>query len=352
MTSDLKIFFDITEHRRPEKILYYAKFTDHLRQKVIERIGTDDLNSYFGFFEPVDIKPEKLVNAKPVDYSSYWQEDIPKGTVINNYGVAEVPSGFYHFWGYISPLRNAMSLSEIENYPLESFSDLNMSDMSEQVRKANVAGRVARGIVGHMYETAWQIRGYEQFLMDLVERPAWAQCILEKLAEQNRHKAIAFAEAGVNLLHCGDDVANQNSLMFNYVMWDKYINSHWKEIWSEVYQINPEVKIWYHSDGNVSDIISRLIESGIDILNPLQPECLDLDLIYNKYHGKLCFDGCIGTQTTMPFGTAKDVKQNVKEIINKYGLNGGLIVSPTHVLEPDVPFENIEAFAETCRNYL
>ena len=59
----------------------------------------------------------------PIDYQSYWKgEDLPQNTTINFLGVAEVPSGFHHFWGYVSPLRNAATLSEIENYPLCDFS--------------------------------------------------------------------------------------------------------------------------------------------------------------------------------------------------------------------------------------
>ncbi|HUS57947.1 MAG TPA: uroporphyrinogen decarboxylase family protein, partial [Planctomycetota bacterium] len=62
-------------------------------------------------------------------------------------------------------------------------------------------------------------------------------------------------------------------------------------------------------------------------------------------------DGLIGTQSTMPFGKPEDVRARVKEIIEKYGRNGGLIVSPTHVLEPEVPVENIEAMSRACREF-
>lgn len=125
----------------------------------------------------------------------------------------------------------------------------------------------------------------------------------------------------------------------------------WKRIWEKVHQINPDVKIWYHSDGNITDIIKDLVDAGLDILNPVQPECLDIDFIYKEYGKELCFDGCIGTQTTMPFGTPQQVKERVKQVIEKYSLNGGLIVSPTHILEPDVPLENIDAFAQACQEY-
>ena len=93
------------------------------------------------------------------------------------------------------------------------------------------------------------------------------------------------------------------------------------------------------------------IEAGVDILNPLQPECLDVDAVYEQYGDRLSFDGCIGTQSTMPWGTPDDVRARVDEVIGKYGQDGGLIISPTHVLEPEVPLENIDALFDACREY-
>jgi uroporphyrinogen decarboxylase len=118
-----------------------------------------------------------------------------------------------------------------------------------------------------------------------------------------------------------------------------------------VKSIHPETRIHYHSDGNIFDIVGDLIDAGVDILNPLQPECLDVDEVHRRYGGRVTFDGAIGTQSTMPFGTPDDVRARVKEVIDKYGRNGGLMIAPTHVLEPEVPLENIDAFFDACREY-
>jgi uroporphyrinogen decarboxylase len=125
----------------------------------------------------------------------------------------------------------------------------------------------------------------------------------------------------------------------------------WRRVWQAVKEINPNCAIRYHSDGNIIDIVGDLIEAGVDILNPLQPECLDVDAIHDRYGDRLTFDGCIGTQSTMPFGTADDVRARVREVIDRYGPNGGLIISPTHVLEPEVPIENIDALFQAVREY-
>ena len=88
----------------------------------------------------------------------------------------------------------------------------------------------------------------------------------------------------------------------------------------------------------------------MDILNPVQPECMDPDAIKREYGDRLVFWGTIGTQTTMPFGSADEVRRVVKERIETVGPEG-LLLAPTHVLEPEVPWENIVAFVEAVEEY-
>lgn len=352
MMTDLENFQAITEFRQPGKILFYADFVDDLRKRVIEHVGLENIAEYYGMVQADDLGIPLPNGQVPLDFSCYWKnEKLPTGTTINTDGVAMVPSGFYHFWGYISPLRNAKDISELENYPRYDYTHSDCSILKHQVDKAHQKGKVVKGWVGHMYETAWQIRGYEEFLMDMVERPTWAECILERIFEQNLIRAKFFAKAGVDWIATGDDVANQKALMFAPGQWRKMMLARWAKVWRAIKDINPKAKIWYHSDGNISDIIADLIDADVDILNPMQPECVDLDAIYRRYRKKIIFDGCIGTQSTMPFGTVAEVKARVKELIRKYGQNGGLILSPTHILEPDVPLVNIDAFCDACREY-
>ncbi len=94
-----------------------------------------------------------------------------------------------------------------------------------------------------------------------------------------------------------------------------------------------------------------LVEIGIDILNPVQPECMDPVEIKTLYGDRLSFWGTLGTQTTMPFGTAREVKQTCKQLIEKVGKGGGLLLAPTHVIEPDVPWQNVEAFLDAVKEY-
>jgi len=353
MATSLANFIATTQHRRPGQIMYHAGFTDDLQRRVQQHVGEgNDIGRHLGFFKSAGVGMRRPGGLPPLDFSRYWQgQDLPPGTTFDGKGMAMVPSGFYHFWGIISPLRNARSLADIENYPMDDMTDWDTLHLAGEVEKAHAAGLVVQAWVGHMYENAWQIRGYEEFLVDLMDRPEWADCLLERYARQNMIAAVAYAKAGVDWISCGDDVANQNALMFAPDTWRRLFHSKWAGIWNAVKSINPNCRIWYHSDGNVGAIVGDLVEAGVDILNPVQPECVDVDAIHSRYGHCLTFDGLIGTQSTMPFGKPEDVRARVKEIIEKYGRNGGLIVSPTHVLEPEVPVENIEAMCRACREF-
>lgn len=159
-----------------------------------------------------------------------------------------IPGGFYHFERHHSPLRNAQSFAEIETYPVPDRADWSTDHMADEVALAHRNGRVAHSSIGHMYETAWQIRGYEPFLMDMIERPEWSHCMLEKLFARNLNVARAGAAAGVDMLSCGDDVANQNAMMFSPEMWRRMNHSRWSKLWRMVKEISPATQIWYHSD--------------------------------------------------------------------------------------------------------
>lgn len=114
--------------------------------------------------------------------------------------------------------------------------------MTEMTTKAHSEGKVASCYIGDIYEVAWQIRGYERFLMDMLVNPSWAECLLERVTERNLILAKACALAGIDLIQCGDDVANQNTMMFNPEIWRKMIHSRWKTIWKAIKEINPKLK--------------------------------------------------------------------------------------------------------------
>ena len=334
---------------------YSKGYTPDLLRRVLEHTGCSDQEELSRYFDtdPIPcVTLKRPADLPPVDYSHYFAgRDVPPGTTISDLGTARAPGGYYHFTRFIYPLERAQNLRDIEEYPIEDMSDWPTDGLEEQVRTLHAEGAFVRGLVATTYETAWQIRGYEQFLTDLMLQPAWAESLLERLALRNIVKARATARAGVDMLHLGDDVANQQTLMFPPDLWRRVFKPRMARIIEAGRQQNPDIQIWYHSDGNVTEIIPDLIEIGVTILNPVQPECVDPEWVHREYGSDLARDGTIGTQSVMPFGTPRDIEETVARMIDRCGQRGGLILSPTHVLEPEVPIENIEALFRACSKY-
>ncbi|MBO4548698.1 MAG: hypothetical protein J5758_05725 [Abditibacteriota bacterium] len=328
--------------------LFYAEFVPSVLERfcLFEGCGPEELNRKYHTFCPGHIGLSGIRFPEPALFEPYYA-DIPEGAWINCWGVLEIPCDTYHFTRYVSPGRNMDTLEEIKRLPIADFSSAGDSGMKEAVSRFHREGRAAVCWVGHMYEEAWQIRGYTQFLTDMTEHPEICDFLLDRILANNLVAGRAAARAGADMLKIGDDVANQRSMMFSPGMWRRFMKPRWSYFIAEVKKIKPDIRIWYHSDGNIKDIIPELIEIGVDVLNPVQPECLDVDEIISEFGRDLVPDGCIGTQSLMPFGTPEEIKKEVRRL-RRLCPDGALILSPTHVLEPDVPMENIRAFLEAC----
>ncbi|MGI5930728.1 MAG: uroporphyrinogen decarboxylase family protein [Pseudoflavonifractor sp.] len=202
-----------------------------------------------------------------------------------------------------------------------------------------------------VWETSWYIRGMEPLMMDMMCDEEMAEVILDRVTQMSIQRAKLYAEAGVDILYLGDDVGMQNSLMMSEELYVTWIKPRLKQVIEAAKAIKPDIIVFYHSCGFVEPLIPHLIEAGIDVLNPIQPECMDFEEIFEKYGDQVAFHGTVGTQSVMPFGTPEEVKAVVKKNLDIAGPKGGLFVAPTHLLEPEVPWENIRAYVEVCREY-
>jgi len=157
-------------------------------------------------------------------------------------------------------------------------------------------------------------------------------------------------ELGVDMVWLGDDVGTQSSMLMSPDVWRRFFKPRMANLVASLKRINPRVKVAYHSDGNIYAIIPDLIEIGIDVLNPIQPACMDPVLLKEQYGDKLCFWGSIDVQRTLPFGTPLDVRQEVITRIETLGKGGGFILAPTHHVQLDTPLANFWEMIDTVRN--
>ena len=209
-------------------------------------------------------------------------------------------------------------------------------------------GFAVAAFAGSVFEQSWYLRGLEQLMVDMLAAPELAHYLFDQTATFQRHAAEQFARAGVDIIITGDDVAGQHGLLMSLETWRKVLKLRLAATVRAVKAANPDAYVFYHSDGNVEPVIPDLIEIGIDILNPVQPECMDPAAIKHQYGDRLTFWGTVSVQRTMPFGTPAEVRAEVRARVRDVGRGGGLILAPAHVLPPETPWENIVAFFEAA----
>ncbi|HUU29905.1 MAG TPA: uroporphyrinogen decarboxylase family protein [archaeon] len=201
-----------------------------------------------------------------------------------------------------------------------------------------------------VFETAWALRGLSRLLMDFIENPELAGRILDIPYRYHLAAAKKLVKMGVDMIWTGDDMGTQTGMIISPDTWRHFFKPRMANFFSALREINPEIKIAYHSDGSIEPIIPDLIEIGLDLLNPVQPRCMDPAKIKARYGKNLCFWGSIDEQYTLPFGTPEQVKNEVITRLKTLGENGGLIIGPTHHVQLDTPLENFRAMHETIQN--
>ena len=191
-----------------------------------------------------------------------------------------------------------------------------------------------------MFETAWALRGLDQMLIDFVTRPDLADALLDFPFHYHLAAAKRLAAMGVDMIWIGDDVGMQTGMLISPRTWRRFLKPRMAEFIAVLKALNPALKVAYHSDGNIRAIVPELIEIGVDVLNPIQPACLDPLELKRSFGDRLCFWGSIDEQHTLPFGSPDDVRAEVLSRIRGLGEGGGLILGPTHHVQLDTPMEN------------
>lgn len=342
--------------QEPERVPYelsWGAFTPALMEVFREKTGAEDPLEYF------------LVPVRPVAHRGRSKEELweiygryyPGHTMdeveISDFGVASLPGSLWHFRKDIHPLAEAESLNEILDYPFpDPLRPEAYAHLAEETGRYHARDLAVNGILCvTIFEVAWAIRSMEALFTDMALRPEMAEALLDRMVALRLVQARQLVQAGVDILSLGDDISTQRGLMMSPAMWRKWFKPRLAAIIAEARRLRPDIPIFYHSDGDCRAIIPELIEVGVTILNPVQPECMDPAELKRQYGDRLAFWGTIGTQTTMPFGTPDEVRATVKERIETVGVGGGLVLAPTHILEPDVPWENILAFFEAVELY-
>lgn len=206
-------------------------------------------------------------------------------------------------------------------------------------------------IYGSHFEKANGARGIENFLTDMAGEPAFAQKLLNRIIDKNMvmlENILCAPEIDGVLL--GSDWGTQLDLIMSPDTWQEMIRPGEEQEYSLVHSYGKDV--WVHSCGNIEKVIPSLIEMELDVLNPVQPEAMDLAMLKKQYGDHLTFWGGISTQQALPFGTPEEVKEETLKVRDLMSTGGGYILAPAQEIQGDVPAKNILALIETAKEKL
>jgi len=179
-------FLAFAGFERIDRVPRYVGYVQDLRDTMTKYLG-ENPDKHFDMDSPGAAGLRAPEGFKFPDYSVYHPEhkNGTGGFWIDGNGCGHLNHGFHHFTEYISPLRNASTFQEIEKYPIASNATFLDDQMREACANAHRDGNYAQAWIGHMYENAWQVRGYEEFLMDLLTQREWAELLLDRFCDNN-----------------------------------------------------------------------------------------------------------------------------------------------------------------------
>jgi uroporphyrinogen decarboxylase len=357
-------------HQEPDRVPFDMTLTVDVYYRLRQHLGLPaESGKPVGIWS--DVSPSlDLLDAMQVDIlylglnpashsSPLKQED---GLHYDQWGVGRRKvvreDGSYYFEMVKHPLANP-SWEALENYPWpDPYDPARSAGVREKflhIRSATDKA-IASKFTTSIWEQATYLVGLQTWLELMVYDPDLAGAILDMTCQVALGLAdVGLSEAGdlIDIFRLsGEDLGTQTNALISPRMYDRIVRPRHARLWSYVKErlaeINPGVKLMLHSCGNVRPFISRWIEMGLDILDPIQPNAAGMDPAGLKadFGDRLTFHGGLDLQEILPFGSLDDVRRHVADYLHTLAPGGGYILAPAHNVQSDVPVENLVAIRD------
>jgi uroporphyrinogen decarboxylase len=204
-----------------------------------------------------------------------------------------------------------------------------------------------------LFEIYCQLRGLEQALMDLVLDPDLVDAILdyvEEIQTQMMRRLLSRAPGCFDLVFVSDDIAGQTGLLMSPASWRRHLEPRLKR-WCDLIH-DHGARVLYHTDGAAEPLVGPLIDTGIDVLNPIQHICPGMECgpLKQHYGSQVIFHGGIDNQHVLPFGTVDEVRRETLNCLETLGAGReGFICCSCHNVQAGTPIENILTMVETVQ---
>jgi uroporphyrinogen decarboxylase len=203
-------------------------------------------------------------------------------------------------------------------------------------------------MVGDLWERATFMCGMERLLLYLAVEPDFVQALLDGIADYLlRTMDVLFDRFTFDSIALSDDYGTQKSLLMSPDAWRRFVKPRLAEIFAGAKRAGKTV--FLHSCGNVRAVVPDLVELGLDILHPIQPEALDILELKRQFGHQLSFCGGLGTQDLLNHARPRQITEEVRRLKREMGSGGGYVLEPGITIQADVPLENILAMIDAAR---
>lgn len=326
---------EAVRHKETDFVPYNITFTPPARDKMARLLGDRDFEAKIGNHIAAaryDGFPRELEPG-----SGFWEDDF--GVVWNRNGTDRDA-------GVLQNL--VLARPDMDDYKFPKPDVPRMRGEYERLLES-CQDRFRLCAVGYaLFERAWTLRGMANLLQDMLLEPAFVDSLLEAVAGHNLKVIDAALEYDIDGILFHDDWGQQTGLIMGARLWRRYIKPHVAGMYERVKRKGKLV--FQHSLGDTRDILPDLIEMGLDVYGPLQPDICNPERTKREFGRSLAFWGGISAHKLLPFASSDEVRRVARETLRLMGKGGGYIAAPTRDVPRDVPVENVEALIEAFQN--
>jgi uroporphyrinogen decarboxylase len=339
------------EYRDIDRIPFYFRADTLIIERLKKRYGLKDTYGIIGYFDADAVRTRisfKKGCCTDVDENGIYYDIFGNKTKVVQYG--DISSE-----GIIKPiLADAEAVDDIYSIRWPDSSILDLEESLKHVQFAHSTGlAVYGGAWASIFTEARNMMGEEKFFISMYEDPGVVSALVDRITDfyldVNRVYFDTCAKY-LDIFYLGSDFGTQKSLFISRDLFCRFFKPNIKRLADQAK--NYGLKVMFHTCGAVSEIIQDLIDCGIDILDPVQVSAAGMSPsdLAAKYKNKIVFHGGISTQTTLPFGSMEDVREEVTNTVDTLGPLG-FIAAPDQEMIGDTPAENMEKMFDTIRNY-
>jgi len=315
---------------------------------------------------PRDWKPWKLPDDSDCEIPEKWnpcQREDGSQVVLNDQGeiTAMRPSGGLFFDPVYAALKDCETpgdldrhLDDIASFDLPAYLDQTFEEMAESAKEMRDQSDyllVGGNFAAHVLASCQILRGWDVFLLDLLENSLFAEGIMDRLVEVYCERFDRYWNClgpYLDVVVVSDDLGTQAAPILSPQLYRKRVKPYHKKLYSAIKKKSGAF-LFMHSDGSIYRLIPDLIDAGVDILNPVQASAAEMSTkrLKKEFGDALVFwgGGC-DTQRILPRGTRQEIRDEVKRQIDDLAPGGGFVFAQVHNILPDVPPENIMTMYE------